>query len=151
MIEYLGVKISEKDFANDLILSAYNSNTKTVIELNSTYLENKAEYESLWTLFQDFLNDFPKTSDYKQYKPFNMDSILSYTLDKDAKALNEILAWLKGLSVEFDAINGRFDSICDEKIQLYENEDNLYTFRRSSNSSLEESISTFVDSLLKDV
>jgi len=116
LITYLGTEISEKEFAQDLILSSYNDHLKDLTNISAEYIPKNNEYEVLWSVFSNFLLDFEKTSDYKIFKPENIDRLNQYRIKKDSGALAEIQVAFGSLYDNYEGLISRFVSICDQKI-----------------------------------
>lgn len=119
LISYLGTKITDAEFNNDVVLSAYNNYVKTLTDISSTFIPVRNEYEVLWSKFSTFLQGLAKTSDYKSFTPLNLDRIETYRINKDKTALIDIQNDFDVLRDDYKDLVSRFIAICAEKIELY--------------------------------
>lgn len=150
LITFLGSGISEKDFENDTILKSYNTCLSGLIETSATYIQYKSQYEGIWTMFGDFFIDFPKTSDYKTFRPYNLSSAYKYMLQKDAIALQEINNWFSTLCSNYANLTSQFNDICEENIVLYSSKHSSSRYRNNG-GVLEECINDLMSKLAYDV
>lgn len=150
LIAYLGTKISEAEFAQDVILSSYNVYLKTLTEISSTYIPIRNEYEVLWSKFTTFLQDLEKTSDYKVFKPENLFRLEDYRINKDRTALAEIQNDLGNLVQNYQQLVTRFINICSSNIELYKSVSLKFVYQYTGDV-LELCLNDFITCLIKDV
>ena len=150
LVEYLGTSISEKEFSQDLVLSEYNGYMKSLTDISAEYVPMSNEYEVLWSVFSNFLNEFDKASDYKSFTPGNIDKLNSYRISKDAKALNEIQTSFGELYSSYQSLVERFMKICDNRIQLYKSPTSTYVYEYTGDV-LEECLNDFQQKLAIDI
>lgn len=150
LIEYLGTKIDESAFSQDVVLYSYNNYFKELTRLSGVYIPARNEYEVLWSKFSQFLQDFEKTSDYKIFKPENIHRLEKYRKEKDALALAQILDYFDQLNANYQSLVDRFIAICEEKIQLYRTMYTTYTYEYTGDV-LEECLYDFIECLIHDI
>lgn len=150
LIEYLGTGISEKEFAQDLILASYNNHLKGLTNISAEYIPKNNEYEVLWSVFSNFLLNFDKTSDYMIFKPENIDRLNQYRVKKDSSALAEIQDAFGKLYDNYEGLISKFVSICEEKISLYKSMTATYVYEYTGDV-LEECLEDFIQKLIADI
>ena len=150
LIEYLGTKIDEAAFSQDVILYSYNSYFKELTRISGVYIPARNEYEVLWSKFSQFLQDFEKTSDYKVFKPENINRLEKYRKDKDFTALAEILDYFDQLYASYQSLVDRFIAICEDKIELHRTMYTTYIYEYTGDV-LEECLYDFVECLVRDI
>lgn len=148
---YVNKDLSEQQFDNDKVMVFYNDKVlKQISEISGDYLPIVSEYQSLYTLFADFLMDFPKNSNYRTLMPYNLSSLSDYRQRKDNKALAEIDQWFTSAQQQYDALVQRFVDVCNEDILLYDTmtHQKVYLY---SGDVLENCLSSLHSRLLEDI
>lgn len=74
----------------------YNNILSAVAAISTEYMPVLNEYQSIYSLFSDFLNDYPKAGDYKSLVPYNISTLNDYRVKVDKIALNDVNEWLSG-------------------------------------------------------
>lgn len=150
--DYLATKISDAQFSQDNVLNAYNTALSSLAQVSAQYIPEKNEYESLWTLFDDFFADYPKTSDYRLFIPSNISAIDSYTTKKDNLALNQINEQFSSLSRSYQHDLDTFNSVFGSGLSVYTAPDEAaYSKYSYSGTYLENCLSNASKALSDDV
>lgn len=98
---YLAISISDADFAKDAVMKKCNGFISSVSVTSAAYVPVQSNYESIWSDFSTFLQEYDKGGDFKVLKPDNLSKLASYRADKDKTALDKINASFSALQVSY--------------------------------------------------
>ena len=125
-----------------MILASYNNYLSTLTNISGEYIPVRNEYEVLWSKFASFLTAYEKTSDYKVFKPENLDKLESYRKKTDAESLDKIEDDFGNLYDRYETSLNKFIAICDNRITLYKSMTQTYVYKYTGDV-LEECLISF--------
>lgn len=104
MIEVLGTKISDAQFANDLIIDSLTRHINKLIELQGIFTVKNERYQNIWQTFGQFLMNFQSDCDQNVWGPTILQQIYDYTIKQDDKNLIEIMKWFEEAMADYEQL-----------------------------------------------